>query len=233
MADPLIGRMIDGRYRLESQLARAEAASADAQGQLAAARESYTESLSLYRTLGVPWDIADALLGLARKYGESPKIVHALAAHHEDEKPETILAVLVQAADALSGARPGARREMLETYVKRLDDLERMAADVGGVGYSMYDALEPWPAVHLTEDESETVCTGGAIPVGKSRASLGSGELVRLTEDGVELADLADGCGVGASGGATVAAGEAVQLLAEELRSALWIRESPTLTTKA
>ncbi|PLX95262.1 MAG: ribonuclease Y, partial [Desulfuromonas sp.] len=57
---------------------------------------------------------------LARKHGESPKIVHALAAHHEDEKPETVLAVLVQAADALSGARPGARREMLETYVKRL-----------------------------------------------------------------------------------------------------------------
>lgn len=70
---------------------------------------------------------------LARKYGESPQIVHALAAHHEDEKPETILAILVQAADALSGARPGARREMLETYVKRLEDLERIGTDFGGV----------------------------------------------------------------------------------------------------
>ncbi len=70
---------------------------------------------------------------LARKYGESPKIVHALAAHHEDEKPESILAVLVQAADALSGARPGARREMLETYVKRLDDLERIGTSFSGV----------------------------------------------------------------------------------------------------
>jgi ribonuclease Y len=70
---------------------------------------------------------------LARKYGESPKIVHALAAHHEDEKPETMLAVLVQAADALSGARPGARREMLETYVKRLQDLERIGTSFGGV----------------------------------------------------------------------------------------------------
>lgn len=69
---------------------------------------------------------------LARKYGESPKIVHALAAHHEDEKPETILAVLVQAADALSGARPGARREMLETYVKRLADLERIGTSFAG-----------------------------------------------------------------------------------------------------
>lgn len=70
---------------------------------------------------------------LARKYGESPKIVHALAAHHEDEKPESILAVLVQAADALSGARPGARRETLETYVKRLADLERIGTSFGGV----------------------------------------------------------------------------------------------------
>jgi len=70
---------------------------------------------------------------LARKYGESPPIVHALAAHHEDEKPESILAVLVQAADALSGARPGARREMLETYVKRLEDLERIGTSFKGV----------------------------------------------------------------------------------------------------
>ncbi len=70
---------------------------------------------------------------LARKYGEAPKIVHALAAHHEDEKPSTILAVLVQAADALSGARPGARREMLETYVKRLEDLERIGTSFNGV----------------------------------------------------------------------------------------------------
>ncbi|MDO3379198.1 ribonuclease Y [Geoalkalibacter halelectricus] len=70
---------------------------------------------------------------LARKYGESPKIVHALAAHHEDEKPETVLAILVQAADALSGARPGARRETLETYVKRLGDLERIGNSFDGV----------------------------------------------------------------------------------------------------
>jgi len=76
-----------------------------------------------------------ALIGadLARKYGESPKIVHALAAHHEDEKPDTVLAVLTQAADALSGARPGARREMLETYVKRLEDLERIGNSFQGV----------------------------------------------------------------------------------------------------
>ena len=70
---------------------------------------------------------------LARKYGESPKIVHAIMAHHEDEKPSTVLAVLVQAADALSGARPGARREMMETYVKRLEELERIATSFNGV----------------------------------------------------------------------------------------------------
>lgn len=70
---------------------------------------------------------------LARKYGESPKIIHAIMAHHEDEKPNSVLAVLVQAADALSGARPGARREMMETYVKRLEDLERIAVSFSGV----------------------------------------------------------------------------------------------------
>ncbi len=70
---------------------------------------------------------------LARKYGESPKIVHAISAHHEDEKPDTVLAILVQASDALSGARPGARRETLETYVKRLRDLEQIGTSFGGV----------------------------------------------------------------------------------------------------
>jgi ribonuclease Y len=70
---------------------------------------------------------------LARKYGESPVIVHAIGAHHEEEKPESILDILVEASDALSGARPGARREMLETYVKRLEDLEKIAHSFPGV----------------------------------------------------------------------------------------------------
>ena len=76
-----------------------------------------------------------AIIGaeLARKYGESPKIVNAIAAHHEDVKAETILAPLVDAADALSGARPGARREMLETYVRRLEELERICNSFQGV----------------------------------------------------------------------------------------------------
>jgi ribonucrease Y len=70
---------------------------------------------------------------LARRYGESAPIVHSIAAHHEDVAAEDILAVLVQAADALSGARPGARKELLETYVKRLEDLERIATSFQGI----------------------------------------------------------------------------------------------------
>jgi ribonuclease Y len=76
-----------------------------------------------------------AVLGgeIARKYGESAKIVNAIAAHHEEVKAETILAPLVDAADALSGARPGARREVLESYAKRLEELERICDSFEGV----------------------------------------------------------------------------------------------------
>jgi ribonuclease Y len=76
-----------------------------------------------------------AIIGsdLAKKYGEAQEVIHAIAAHHEDVKPESVLDVLVQSADALSGARPGARKEMLETYVKRLEDLEKIANSFEGV----------------------------------------------------------------------------------------------------
>lgn len=76
-----------------------------------------------------------AIIGaeLARKYGESAKIVNAIAAHHEDVRAETILAPLVDASDALSGARPGARREVLETYIRRLEELERISSSFKGV----------------------------------------------------------------------------------------------------
>ncbi len=76
-----------------------------------------------------------ALIGadLAKKYGEPARVVHAIAAHHEDESPHDILPILVQAADALSGARPGARREMLANYLKRLEDLEKIAKSFAGV----------------------------------------------------------------------------------------------------
>lgn len=70
---------------------------------------------------------------LAKKYGESKDIIHAIEAHHEDVPPTTTIAVLVQAADSLSGARPGARKELLENYVKRLEELEGIATDFEGV----------------------------------------------------------------------------------------------------
>ncbi|MGB4088269.1 MAG: ribonuclease Y [Smithellaceae bacterium] len=69
----------------------------------------------------------------AKRFGENPRIVQAIATHHDDGRNNTLLGVLVQAADTLSAARPGARREMLETYVKRLEELEKIAHSFNGV----------------------------------------------------------------------------------------------------
>ncbi len=76
-----------------------------------------------------------AIIGanLAKKYGESPKVVQGIAAHHEDVPPISVYDQLVQAADSLSGARPGARKELLENYVKRLEELEAIANSYHGV----------------------------------------------------------------------------------------------------
>jgi ribonuclease Y len=99
----------------------------------------------LARRMGVLHDIGKAIdhevegphavIGskLAKKYGESPKVVHAISAHHEDIPPNSVYALLVQAADGLSGARPGARKELLENYIKRLEDLESIANTFKGV----------------------------------------------------------------------------------------------------
>ncbi len=70
---------------------------------------------------------------IAKKYGLSEEVLHAIAAHHEDEEPRTIEAIIVQAADAISGARPGARRETLDFYLKRLKDLEDIANSYKGI----------------------------------------------------------------------------------------------------
>ncbi|HEX7184590.1 MAG TPA: ribonuclease Y [Thermoanaerobaculia bacterium] len=72
-------------------------------------------------------------IDLLRKFGETEEVVHAMACHHGDYDPQTVEAVLVTAADALSAARPGARREVLETYVKRLEKLEEIASGFKGV----------------------------------------------------------------------------------------------------
>ncbi|MBA7657232.1 Ribonuclease Y [subsurface metagenome] len=76
-----------------------------------------------------------ALIGahLAERYGESASIVHAIAAHHEDQTAEDILAILMQIADAISAARPGARKEVLEAYLKRIEELEQIANSFSGV----------------------------------------------------------------------------------------------------
>jgi ribonucrease Y len=79
-----------------------------------------------------------AIIGrdLAKKYGEPEEVVYAIGAHHEEQAPQSVIDILVQSADALSGARPGARKEMLQSYVKRLEDLEAIANDFKGVDKS-------------------------------------------------------------------------------------------------
>ena len=76
---------------------------------------------------------AEAGMKLCEKYGEKPDICNAVGAHHDEIEMETLIAPIVQACDAISGARPGARREIVETYVKRLNDLENMAMSFPGV----------------------------------------------------------------------------------------------------
>ena len=73
---------------------------------------------------------------LAKKYRENNQVIHCIMAHHNDVEPQTLEAVLVQAADAISAARPGARRETLETYIKRLEKLEEIANSFDGVDNS-------------------------------------------------------------------------------------------------
>ena len=76
-----------------------------------------------------------ALLGadLLRRFGMSPAVVHAVAAHHEEEEPQSVEAVIVQVSDSVSGGRPGARRETLEHYIKRMQSLEAVAHEFKGV----------------------------------------------------------------------------------------------------
>ena len=70
---------------------------------------------------------------LCEKYKEKPDVCNAVGSHHEEVEMETLIAPIVQACDAISGARPGARREIAEAYVKRLNDLEKLALSYPGV----------------------------------------------------------------------------------------------------
>ncbi len=93
-------------------------------------------------------------MDLLRKYGESEEVVHAMACHHGDYDPETVEAVLVTASDALSAARPGARREILESYIKRLEKLEDLANGFKGVQKSF--AIQAGREVRVIVDSGKT-----------------------------------------------------------------------------
>ena len=102
----------------------------------------------------------------AKKYGEDPLTVSAIASHHDDS-PESIYGVLVQAADTLSAARPGARREMLESYVQRLDDLEEIAGGFNGVDKTY--ALQAGREVRVMV-ENKDISDEGALTLSKDIA---------------------------------------------------------------
>jgi ribonucrease Y len=113
-----------------------------------------------------------ALIGadIARRLGRSPAIVHAIAAHHNDEEPQTVEAFLIQAVDAISGARPGARRETLDLYIKRLEALETVATSFSGVqrAFAMQagrevrvmvqpDSIDDLGSIHLARDVARKI----------------------------------------------------------------------------
>jgi len=104
-----------------------------------------------------------ALIGadLARKYGESDDVVHAIEAHHNEVQPQTVEAVLTQAADACSGGRPGARRESLEAYVKRLERIEEIAA--GKVGVDKVFAMQAGREIRVMVRPEDVDDIGAAV----------------------------------------------------------------------
>ena len=104
---------------------------------------------------------------MARKAGEDEMVVNAIAAHHDDEPPRSVLAHLTAAADAISGARPGARREMLEGYVRRLEDLERICTAFKGVERSF--AIQAGREVRVLVEPSE-VDDAGALALSRDIA---------------------------------------------------------------
>ncbi len=90
---------------------------------------------------------------LLKRYGESPEVIHAAAGHHDDIRPEYIYTVLVSAADAISASRPGARRETLEKYVRRLEELESLACGFPGVDHAY--AVQAGREIRVVVDSTE------------------------------------------------------------------------------
>ena len=115
-----------------------------------------------------------AIIGrdLAKKYGEQEEIAYAIGAHHEDLPPQSVLDILVQSADALSGARPGARKEMLQSYVKRLEDLEGIANSFPGVDKSY--AIQAGRELRIIVDSGK---------IGDSDALLMSQDIAKAIEE--------------------------------------------------
>ena len=98
---------------------------------------------------------------LCRKYGEPPEVTHAVASHHEDEPASTVLSQLVYAADALSSARPGARRETMENYIKRLEELEAIGRSFQGVERSF--AIQAGREIRVMVENSEVTDEGAVL----------------------------------------------------------------------
>ena len=111
---------------------------------------------------------------IAKKFRESKDVIHAIMAHHGDVEPETLVASLVQAADAISAARPGARRENLETYIKRLQKLEEIADSFVGVEKSF--AIQAGREIRVMI-KPEKISDDGMVLVAKEIASRFENEL--------------------------------------------------------
>lgn len=118
-----------------------------------ARRAAFLHDLGKALTNDVPGTHAAVGADLARRHGESDVVVNGIAAHHDEVPPETVEAVVVQIADAISAARPGARREELDQYVERMDKLERLVAEHPGVRRAL--AMSAGREVRVVVEPSE------------------------------------------------------------------------------
>ncbi len=112
---------------------------------------------------------------MAKRLGEDPKIVNAILAHHNDTEPQTLEAVIVQIADAISAARPGARRETLDNYIKRLESLEHIAESFEGVDKAY--AIQAGRELRILVNNDQVNDDGGAKEIAKGIASRIEAEL--------------------------------------------------------